>query len=60
MNSLGVFVKPIEVDDPSPMYYFMASPPSRMTETVVPCKKDDRSNVDTHHKGEHQYHTGEP
>ena len=44
---MGVYLKPIDVDDPVHKYYCLASPECRNKKHVIPCKKGDRSNVNS-------------
>lgn len=55
MYSLGVYVKPVDADDPKHKYFCLASASCRDKGKVVPCPKGDRSNVNTHHKKAHNY-----
>ena len=48
--SLGVYVVPLEEEDDKHKYFCLADPTCRKNKTTVPCKKGDRSNVNTHHR----------
>ena len=50
MYSLGAYAVPSEEEDDKHKYFCLADPTCRETKTTVPCKKGDRSNVNTHHK----------
>ena len=54
MYSLGVYVVPSAEEDHKHKYLCMADPLCRKNKTTVPCKKGDRSNVNTHHKSTHR------
>ena len=50
MYSLGVCVVPLEEEDDQHKCFCLADPTCRKNKTTIPCKKGDRSNVNTHHK----------
>lgn len=53
MYSLGVYLKPIDVDNPVHKYYCLASPECRDKKHAILCKEGDRSNVNSQHKKKH-------
>ena len=54
MYSPGVYVVPLADEDHKHKYCCMADPSCGKNKTTVPCKKGDRSNVNTHHKSKHR------
>ena len=50
MQSLGVYVVQLGEEDDKHKYFCLADPTCRINKTTVPCKKGDRSKVNTHHK----------
>lgn len=54
MYSLGVYVTPLDEEDEKHKYFCLASPTCRKNKAFVPCKKGDRSNVNTHLKSKHK------
>ena len=55
MSSLGVSVFPLEEEDDTHKHFCLADPTCRRNKATVPCKKGDRSNVNTHHKTKNIY-----
>ena len=51
MYSLGDYVVALEEEDGEHKYFCLADATCRKNKTTVPCKKGDRSNVNTHRKG---------
>lgn len=51
MYSLGVYAEAVEGENHK--YFCLASGACRRSKKVIPCKRGDRSNVNTHHKGVH-------
>ena len=50
MYSLGAYVVPLEEEDDKHKCFCLADPTCLKNKTTVPCKKGDRSNVNTHHR----------
>lgn len=51
MYSLGVYAEALEGE--SHKYFCLASGACRRSRKVIPCKRGDRSNVNTHHRSAH-------
>lgn len=51
MYSLGVYAEAVEGE--SHKYFCLASGACRRSRKVIPCKRGDRSNVNTHHRSAH-------
>ena len=50
MYSLEVYIVPLEEEDDKHKCFCLADPTCLKNKTTVPCKKGDRSNVNTHHR----------
>ena len=50
MYSLRVYVVPLGEEDDKHKYFCLADPTCRKNKATVPCKKGDRSKVNTYHK----------
>ena len=50
MQSLGVYVVQLGEEDDKHKYFCLADPTCRKNKATVPCKKGDRSKVNTYHK----------
>eukprot|EP00752_Nemacystus_decipiens_P010971 g9750.t1 len=51
MYSLGAYIEAVEGE--SHKYFCLASGACRRSRKVIPCKRGDRSNVNTHHRSAH-------
>lgn len=51
MYSLGVYAEALEGDNHK--YFCLASGTCRRSKKMIPCKRGDRSNVNTHHRSAH-------